>query len=107
MRNIVFTIKTAYSEESFFTGVNENRSIELQMDDALADICFCDAYEIVSYMEVNQDYVEKRNILISEYENLFGETVEEAFCSGKYTTLEAIENSISIGRRLKKNETIY
>ena len=94
MKHIVFTIKTSYSEENYFLEVNENDSIELQIDNALAEICYCDAYEIVSYKEVSEDYIEERNALIKEYKILFNETVEEAFMSGKYTTLEAIKNDI-------------
>ena len=48
MKHIIFTIKTAYSEENYFLEVNENDSIELQIDNALAEICYCDAYQIVS-----------------------------------------------------------
>lgn len=94
MKNIIFTIKTAYSEENYFLEVNENDSIEFQIDNALAEICFCDDYEIVSFKEISEDYTEERNTLLSEYEKLFGEAVEDAFCSGKYTTLEAIEKDM-------------
>lgn len=55
MKNIIFIIKTEYSEEKYFLEVDENDSIELQVDDALAEICYCDAYEIVSYKEVNAE----------------------------------------------------
>lgn len=94
MKNIIFTIKTEYSTENYFLEVNENDSIELQIDNALAEICFCDAYEIVSYKEVSEDYIEERNALMEEYKRLFNETVEEAFCGGKYTTLEAIKKDM-------------
>ena len=94
MKHIIFTIKTAYSEENYFLEVNENDSIELQIDDALAEICFCDAYEIVSYKEVDNDYYIKRLAVKTAYETLFNESIEEAFCSGKYTTLEAIEKDM-------------
>lgn len=46
MKNILFTIKTAYSEENYFLKANEKQPIESQIDNALAEICFCDAYEI-------------------------------------------------------------
>lgn len=99
MKNIIFTIKTAYSEENYFLEVNENDSIEFQIDNALAEICFCDDYEIVSFKEISEDYTEERNTLLSEYEKLFGEAVEDAFCSGKYTTLEAIEKDMDWRKR--------
>lgn len=94
MKNIIFTIKTEYSTENYFLEVNENHSIELQIDNALAEICFCDEYEIVSYKEVSEDYTEERNTLLSEYEKLFNESIEDAFMSGKFTTLEAIKKDI-------------
>lgn len=99
MKNIIFTIKTAYSEENYFLKVNENDSIEFQIDNALAEICFCDDYEIVSFKEISEDYTEERNTLLSEYKKLFGEAVEDAFCSGKYTTLEAIEKDMDWRKR--------
>ena len=94
MKHIVFIIKTSYSEEDYFLEVNENDSIELQIDNALSEICFCDAYEIISYKEVSKEYVEARNSLMEKYEKLFSETVEDAFCSWKFTTLEAIEKDM-------------
>ena len=94
MKHIIFTIKTAYGEENYFLTVNENNSIDLQIDNALAEICYCDAYEIVGYKEVDNDYYIKRLAVKTAYETLFNEKVEDAFCSGKYTTLEAIEKDI-------------
>ena len=91
--NIVFTIKTSYSEENYFLTVNESESIEFQIDNALAEICFCDAYEIVSYEEVTEEYINKRNKLISEYEKIY-EPIEEAFCSGHFVALETLESDI-------------
>ncbi len=94
MKYIIFTIKTAYSEENYFLTVNDTEAIELQIDKALAEICYCDNYEIISYTEVTKEYIEERNKAIVEYENLFNESVENSFCSGKYTTLEAIKDDI-------------
>lgn len=94
MRNIIFTIKTSYSEEHYFLVVNENHTIEMQLDVALSEICFCDAYEIISCRETDVKYVEERNALMTEYEKKYGETVEDSFCSGKYTTLEAIKDDM-------------
>ena len=68
MKHIIFTIETAYSVENYFLEVNENDSIELQIDDALAEICFCDAYEIVSYKEVDDDYYIKRLAVKTAYD---------------------------------------
>ena len=93
MKNIIFTIKTAYSTESYFLTVNENQSIELQIDNALAEICFCDAYEITGWKEVTESYTTERNILISEYEAKY-EGIEDAFCSGNMVTLETLKSDI-------------
>ena len=77
MKNILFTIKTAYSEENYFLKANEEQPIESQIDNALAEICFCDAYEIISYKEVPNEYVEQRgrllamgNSISNSYDNL-------------------------------------
>lgn len=94
MKNILFTIKTAYSEENYFLKANEEQLIESQIDNALAEICFCDAYEIISYKEVSNEYVEQREKLIKEYEKLSKESFEDAFISLKYTTLEVIQSEI-------------
>lgn len=91
--NIVFTIKTSYSEENYFLTVDKNKSIEMQIDEALAEICFCDAYEIVSYKEATEEYMKKRNELIAEYEKIY-EPIEEAFCSGHFVTLETLKDDI-------------
>lgn len=41
MKNILFTIKTAYSEENYFLKANEEQPIESQIDNALAEIRCC------------------------------------------------------------------
>ena len=93
-KNIVFTIRTAYSEETYFLTVNNSHSIESQIDDALADICFCDDYVIASWKEVSQEYVKARERLMKEYKRLFNESVEDALMGRKYATLEAIARDI-------------
>ena len=93
MKNIIFTIKTSYSTENYFLTVDENESITLQIWDAMAKICFCDAFEIVSLEEVSDEYVTERNSLISEYEAKY-EPIEEAFCSGFMVTLGALKRDI-------------
>ena len=93
MKNIIFTIETSYSQENYFLTVDENESITLQIWDAMAKICFCDAFEIVSWEEVSDEYVTERNSLISEYEAKY-EPVEEAFCSGFMVTLETLKDDI-------------
>ena len=93
-KSIIFTIRTAYSEETYFLTVNDSHSIESQIDDALADICFCDDYVIASWKEVSQEYVKARERLMEEYKKLFNESVEDALMGRKYTTLEAIARDI-------------
>ena len=92
MKNILFTIKTAYSEENYFLKANEEQPIESQIDNALAEICFCDAYEIISYKEVS-----------NEYEKFSNESVEDTFMNWKYATLEVIQSEIECikQRRIK------
>ena len=94
MKNIIFTIKTSYSKENYFLVVDENENIEIQIFNEMTDICFCDDYKIVGYKEVNQEYVTERNNAIAKYEKLFSGLVEDNFCSGQYTTLEAIQEDI-------------
>ena len=103
MKNILFTIKTAYSEENYFLKANKEQPIESQIDNALAEICFCDAYEIISYKEVSNEYVEQRESLIKEYEKFSNESVEDTFMNWKYATLEVIQSEIECikQRRMK------
>ena len=100
MKNIIFTIQTSYSEENYFLAANEEQPIESQIDNALAEICFCDAYEIISYKEVPNEYVEQRESLIKEYEKFSNESVEDTFMNWKYATLDVIQEDIKW--RLKK-----
>lgn len=88
MKNIIFTIKTNYSEEDYFLALESENNIECQIDDALANICFCDAYEIINIKEVSNDYIEKRDKTIKKYREVFKEYPH------KYMTLEAIEGDI-------------
>lgn len=92
---IKFIIKTPYSIEEYFLEADENKDINTQIDNALANIAFEEEYKIIDYIELSQSYVEAREKLIKIYEKLFNETVEEAFCSGeKYITLEGIIDGI-------------
>lgn len=93
-KNIIFTIKTAYTEESFFMTANNTTSLDLQIEAVLSEIGFCDEYEIIDYKEVDNDYYIKRLATKTAYETLFNESLEDAFCSGKYTTLKVIKNEI-------------
>lgn len=90
MKNIIFTIKTSYSEGDYFLTVDEGASIEAQIYDAMAAISFCDDYEIASYKEVDDAYAISRKELFDCYSSVYGTTVEDDYCSGTYTTREAV-----------------
>lgn len=93
MKSIVFEIKTSSGKEKFFLPVNESHSINLQIDMALAEICYCDAYEIISYTEVTEEYVRERNRLIASFEKKC-EPISEAFCNANLVTLEQLKKEI-------------
>ena len=93
MNNIEFTIKNAYGMETYFMKASAENSIEMQIDDALAEVCYCDAYELIRYRRVSKRYVKERKRLIKEYERKYG-NIEEEFPSGKYTSLKAIRDDI-------------
>lgn len=69
-----FTIETSYSKETYYFNYNENMkdrngfnvSEERQAESFLADICFCDAYEIISIEEAETEAIEKYNNAIQE-----------------------------------------
>ena len=95
--NIVITIQTSYSEEKYFIPNVDKNNIEIEIFNVLAGIV-CDAYEILNYKEVDQNYISARNKAIAEYEKLFNEKVENDFLQGKYTTLEVISEAIKNGK---------
>ena len=69
-RTIIFTIKTEYSLETYFLVVNEYQLIETQIDDALASIGYCDAYEIENYKEVSKKYAARRNKFLKTFSGI-------------------------------------
>lgn len=71
----------------------ESELIEFQINNALAERCFCDNCEIVSVKKVTDEYVEECNNLIAEYEAKY-EPIGEAFPNGKLTTLKTLRNDI-------------
>lgn len=93
MKNIVFVVKTSDYKEKFFLSVNEEHSIELQVDMALAGIGYCDAYEIILYADVTEEYVKERNRLISIFEKKY-ESINEAFCNRNLVTLGQLKSEI-------------
>lgn len=99
-KSIVFTIKTAYSREKYFMELEENTEkpweIKDQIETALiSKMCFCDAYDLVKYKEVDEKYIAKREKAIKELESIINDTCEEYFCCGKdYVTLESLRDAI-------------
>lgn len=91
---VVFKIETVEGVQKFFMYATPNSSIEKQIHNALAKICFCDAYDILAYDNAPSWYVKDRDRLCREYQQHFSEFVENAFPSGIYTSLEAIKEDI-------------
>lgn len=74
-KSIVFTIKTAYSREKYFLELEKNTEkpweIKDQIETALiSKMCFCDAYDLVRYKEVGNEYIAKREKAISKLKDL-------------------------------------
>ena len=93
MKAINFTVKTSTGLEHYFLQVNENQSIELQIDKALAECCYCDAYELVGYTEATPEQTAEREALITEYNEKY-EPVAEAFGCGLLVALQTLKDDI-------------
>lgn len=110
MKSIIFTIKTAYSREKYFLELEDNTEkpweIKDQIETALiSKMCFCDAYDLVKYKEVDEKYIDKREKAIKELESIINDTCEEYFCCGKdYVTLESLRDSIRYEKERMKTE---
>lgn len=94
MNSIIYTISTADGEAHYFMHVNDEESVYLQIDKALSEIGFCDSYEVLRYAEVTETYMTERVALIAEFEARYKESIHDCFCSGQYTTSEAIKEEI-------------
>lgn len=96
MKNYIVTIETWYSTEEYLIPIDtESKEWDfIQIDKAFASIGFCDAFEVVKMEEVTAEYMEKREELIRRWEQINGESIEEGFCSGKFVTLECLENEL-------------
>lgn len=111
-KSIVFTIKTAYSREKYFLELEENTEkpweIKDQIDTALiSKMCFCDAYDLVKYKEVDEKYIAKREKAIKELESIVNDTCDEYFCCGKdFVTLEALRDAIRYEKERANNPTL-
>nr|DAK81782.1 MAG TPA: hypothetical protein [Bacteriophage sp.] len=111
-KSIVFTIKTAYSREKYFLELNEGTEnpweIKDQIETALiSKMCFCDAYDLVKYKEVDEKYIAKREKAIKELESIINDTCEEYFCCGEeFVTLEALRDSIRYEEERQNKPTL-
>ena len=101
--HIEFTITTSLGDETFYCSVDENENIEPQIHDVLAEICFCDAYEIKSFEPVTDGYMIRRIELICEYEDNFG-LIEDNFTQGPFCCNATIEKAIEWERGRKDRE---
>lgn len=100
--NVVCTIKTLYGEESYFLEDVKNISdIELTLQRALESICHDYDYILKRIEFVDENYIEHKEKAIQIYENIFGESPEDVFGSGEYTTLETILNEIERETKMK------
>lgn len=108
MKNMVFTIQTSYSTECvFLPNVDEKKPIDIQLFNALFSIGFCDAYQIKEYHYVTQEYVDKRNALMEEYEKKYGKSIEDDSCYQQYITAEGIYDLIDIDILMEISKTDF
>lgn len=95
-KGYIFTIYNLCTEqeEVFFAMANlsNEADAELFLMDLLAKECFCDAWDFVSYEEVNEEYINERNASIKKYNAISGCDFEEDFTPS--ATLESIKESI-------------
>lgn len=91
MKNYLVTIETYYSTEEFLIPMNTEKSEVLQIDTALADICFCDDYAIAKWEEVSNEYMAEREKLVKLWEEKNNESIEFRAISGKYATLKSLK----------------
>lgn len=92
---IEFSIKRDgdHYTETYFTYIIPDGVIEIQIDECLQKICFCDEYRIVGFQEVSDDYVSERKKLITKYESKHGKgSVDEDFSCGNCITLQVLKN---------------
>ena len=105
MKSIVFTIKTAYSREKYFMELKDGHDVEDQIDTALiSKMCFCDAYDLVRYKEVDEKYITKRENAISKLKNLVDDRFEDNYPCWEYMTLESLRDSIRYEKERMKTE---
>lgn len=110
-KSIVFTIKTAYSREKYFLELEENTEklweIKDQIETALyRKMCFCDAYDLVGYKEVGEEYITKREKAISKLKDLLGDRFEDDYLCWEYMTLEALRYSIRYEKERANKPTL-
>ena len=108
-KSIVFTIKTAYSREKYFLELEENTEKPWEINDQIetaliSKMCFCDAYDLVRYKEVDEKYITKREKAISKLKDLVGDRFEDNYPCWEYMTLESLRDSIRYEKERTKTE---
>ena len=104
-KSIVFTIKPAYRREKYFMELKDGHDVEDQIDTALiSKMCFCDAYDLVKYKEVDEKYIAKREKAISKLKNLVGDRFEDNYPCWEYMTLESLRDSIRYEKEMEDGE---
>lgn len=96
IKNIIFTIKTSYSEEQVFLSLNEVKPVELQLANALAKYSFCEDYKIKEMEAVTEKYLHERGELIEKYKK-HGIDVEDYFMFGLLVTNKALKSAKNFG----------
>ena len=96
MKHYIVTITTNYSEEDYLVPAEENEDIELATNKVLSNVCFCDDWNLFAYKEVSEEYLKSLEDVKEKYLNITGQSVEEAFTNGEYTTYEDIVSDLLI-----------
>lgn len=96
MKHYIVTIETWTGEEEYLMPLDLEKCEYNQVYDCLAEIGFCDSFELVRWEEATENYMMERSRLMKQWKEIHGESVEEGFCSGKYTTLDALETELNL-----------
>lgn len=90
MKKYIVTIETRYSIEEYFMPLDLSKSEICQVDKMLAEIGFCEDYDLVRWEEVSEEYKVEREKLVKQWDEKYAECIEHRPLTGKYATLEAL-----------------
>ena len=82
-------VETTYGIAELYLEANTDRGIEVQVDEALADIGWCDAYTVVGWEELPSEHVAERERVTAECLEAYGENFLLELM-GEYTPLSLI-----------------